>query len=147
MHVYPTDIEVIPFKVFLIKKTTTHTNYVDLCRDIKITAVDIDPAMLTIATDYFGLVQDDQLEIIIEDGIQYLNKSAKKGKATCSSRSINNPFLHSQFSSLLLGKAFKAVLFDVDSKDPSVGMSCPPIQFLKQEVLEAVKQCIKDKGI
>lgn len=44
------------------------------------------------------------------------------------------------------GKAYKAILFDVDSKDPSLGMSCPPIQFLDQGVLDAVKSCIRDNG-
>lgn len=49
-------------------------------RDIHLVAVDIDPAMLKIATNYFGLVQDEKMEIVIEDGIEFLNKSAKKGK-------------------------------------------------------------------
>ena len=89
---------------------------------MNITAVDIDPAMLSIATKYFGLVQDEHLNVVIEDGIQFLTKAAKNGKN------------------------FKAILFDVDSKDSSLGMSCPPVQFLEPVVLEAVKSCIKDNG-
>lgn len=92
-------------------------------RDVNITAVDIDPAMLSVATKYFGLVQDEHLNVVIEDGIQFLTKAAKNGKN------------------------FKAILFDVDSKDSSLGMSCPPVQFLEPVVLEAVKSCIKDNGM
>lgn len=46
----------------------------------------------------------------------------------------------------LPGQSFKSILFDVDSKDSTVGMSCPPVQFLEQEVLDTVKSCIRDNG-
>lgn len=45
------------------------------------------------------------------------------------------------------GRSFKAILFDVDSKDSTVGMSCPPVQFLEQEVLNTVQSCIRENGI
>lgn len=79
--------------------------------------------MLSVATDYFGLTQDSRLKVVIDDGIEFLKKAVK------------------------MGQSYKAVLFDVDSKDSTVGMSCPPVQFLSQEVLDAVKACIKDNGI
>lgn len=116
-------------------------------------AVDIDPAMLEIATKYFGLVQDEQLEIVIEDGIEFLKKSVKKGKKIYLYITIgyadNNSNIHLTFAFLVSknsGKVFKAILFDIDSKDSSIGMSFPPLEFLNQEVLESVKECIKDKG-
>lgn len=49
-------------------------------RDINITAVDIDPSMLTVATDYFGLVQDHRLKVVIDDGIKFLKKAVKNGR-------------------------------------------------------------------
>lgn len=91
-------------------------------RDINITAVDIDPSMLTVATDYFGLVQDNRLKVVIDDGIKFLRKAVKNGQS------------------------FKAILFDVDSKDSTVGMSCPPVQFLGQDILDTVKSCIRENG-
>lgn len=45
------------------------------------------------------------------------------------------------------GQSFKAILFDVDSKDSTVGMSCPPVQFLEQDVLNTVQSCIRENGI
>lgn len=35
--------------------------------------------MLTVATDYFGLVQDNRLKVVIDDGIKFLKKSVKNG--------------------------------------------------------------------
>lgn len=87
-----------------------------------ITAVDIDPAMLQVATNYFGLVVDDRMDVVIEDGLKFLSKAA------------NN------------GQSFKAILFDVDSKDTTLGMSCPPRVFLDKSVIENVKKCIGEKG-
>lgn len=87
-----------------------------------ITAVDIDPAMLQVATSYFGLVVDDRMDVVIEDGLKFLNKAAHNGKS------------------------YKAILFDVDSKDTSLGMSCPPKMFLDKSVMDNVKKCIGEKG-
>lgn len=91
-------------------------------RKAHITAVDIDPAMLQIATNYFGLVVDDRMDVVIEDGLKFLSKAANSGKS------------------------YKAILFDVDSKDTSLGMSCPPKVFLDKVVMDNVKKCIGEKG-
>lgn len=78
--------------------------------------------MLTVATNFFGLVQDNRLKVVIDDGIKFLKKALKNGQS------------------------FKSILFDVDSKDPTVGMSCPPVQFLELDVLDTVKALIRDNG-
>lgn len=118
------------------------------CRDIHITAVDIDSSMLTVATDYFGLVQDNRLKVVIDDGIKFLKKTVKNGniyltlievRMICS----NKLQILCYFSA---GQSFKAILFDVDSKDCTVGMSCPPVQFLEQDVLNTVQSCIRENG-
>jgi hypothetical protein len=38
-------------------------------------------------------------------------------------------------------------LFDVDSKDATVGMSCPPPSFVEPEILKNVKEILTDNGI
>lgn len=122
MHIHPSNSQVKldfnPNSILLHRDT-----YTCHFRDTNVTAVDIDPAMLSVATDYFGLTQDNRLKVVIDDGVEFLKKAVK------------------------MGQSYKAVLFDVDSKDPSVGMSCPPVQFLSQEVLDAVKACIRDNGV
>nr|CAD7419030.1 unnamed protein product [Timema poppensis] len=42
---------------------------------------------------------------------------------------------------------FEAVLFDVDNKSPSSALSCPPAQFLEEDLLRQVKTLIGDQGV
>uniref|UniRef100_A0A1I8NT36 eEF1A lysine and N-terminal methyltransferase homolog n=1 Tax=Stomoxys calcitrans TaxID=35570 RepID=A0A1I8NT36_STOCA len=91
--------------------------------DINIVAVDIDPAMAEIAEKYFGLQQNERMHVVIEDGLEYLSNCKKQGRR------------------------FTAVLFDVDSKDLSLGMSCPPPAFMSSVVLADVKSIIGDNGL
>ncbi|CAD7078893.1 unnamed protein product [Hermetia illucens] len=95
----------------------------EVIRNSKLTAIDIDPVMLEISEKFFDLKQDNRLEVVIEDGIAYLGAAGKSNKQ------------------------FNAILFDVDSKDLSLGMSCPPASFLEPTVLNDVKMLIGNKGV
>lgn len=90
---------------------------------LRITAVEIDEKMLKIATDYFGLILDNRMKVEIADGIQVIKDSA------------------------LNGKKYKAILFDIDSKDTTVGMSCPPKQFLEISIIKSVAKCLTSGGL
>ncbi|KAL6440840.1 hypothetical protein ACFW04_003339 [Cataglyphis niger] len=90
---------------------------------LKITAVEIDNAMLKMATEYFNLILDDRMKVEIADGIRFI-----KDATACE-------------------KKYKAILFDIDSKDTTVGMSCPPKQFLELSVLKAVAACLTKDGL
>ncbi|XP_029170441.1 eEF1A lysine and N-terminal methyltransferase homolog [Nylanderia fulva] len=90
---------------------------------LKITAVDIDNAMLKMATEYFNLILDDRMKVEIADGIQFIKDAATREKK------------------------YKAILFDVDSKDTTVGMSCPPKQFLELSLLKTVTTCLTEDGL
>lgn len=49
---------------------------------------------------------------------------------------------------LLISDAkYNAVLFDVDSKDISLGMSCPPKEFLELNVLQNVQKLLHKDGL
>lgn len=89
----------------------------------RITAVEIDPIMLEIAEQYFELKQDNRFHVVIDDGLAFVER-------------CRNEDLH-----------FDAVLFDVDSKDLSLGMSCPPKSFLSNEILLHIKEIIGPKGL
>ncbi|CAK9821314.1 eEF1A lysine and N-terminal methyltransferase homolog [Anthophora retusa] len=91
--------------------------------ELKIVAVEIDKTMLKVATDYFGLILDNRMKVEIADGIQFIKESAENEKK------------------------YKAILFDVDSKDTTVGISCPPKQFLEMSVIKSVAKCLTDDGI
>ncbi|XP_039447622.1 eEF1A lysine and N-terminal methyltransferase homolog [Culex pipiens pallens] len=92
-------------------------------RNTSLVAVEIDPEMLTVATSYFGLALDDRLAVQIRDGIDYL--------ADCVQSS----------------QRFRAILFDVDSKDPTLGMSCPPQAFVERAVLDNAKTLLGADGL
>ncbi|XP_014472422.1 PREDICTED: methyltransferase-like protein 13 isoform X2 [Dinoponera quadriceps] len=90
---------------------------------LKITAVEIDDAMLEVATKYFNLILDDRMKVEIADGIEFIRYSIR-----CK-------------------KKYKAILFDIDNKDTTVGMSCPPREFLDSTQLEAVANLLTEDGI
>jgi len=60
-----------------------HRNLTWFTFQVRITAVDIDPAMLEVATQYFDLVQDERLDVYIRDGIQFIEQAAEKGLGIC----------------------------------------------------------------
>lgn len=41
---------------------------------------------------------------------------------------------------------YDAIMFDVDSKDLTVGMSCPPPAFVEKPFLQKVKSILKPEG-
>ncbi|XP_054285065.1 eEF1A lysine and N-terminal methyltransferase homolog [Macrosteles quadrilineatus] len=90
---------------------------------VRVTAVDIDPKILEVATKYFHLKEDERLQTVIEDGLDYLKKAASSGVK------------------------YDAVLFDIDSKDSSLGLSCPPASFLESDILTATAGCLDDSGV
>ncbi|RLU27174.1 hypothetical protein DMN91_000974 [Ooceraea biroi] len=90
---------------------------------LKITAVEIDNAILTIATRYFNFVTNDKVKVEIADGIQFVKDAATSGKK------------------------YKAILCDMDNKDSSIGMSFPPKEFLEMSVLRAVASSLTQDGL
>ncbi|XP_012230561.1 eEF1A lysine and N-terminal methyltransferase homolog [Linepithema humile] len=90
---------------------------------LKITAVEIDNVMLKVATEYFNLILDDRIKIEITDGIQFIKYAATSEKK------------------------YKAILFDINNKDATIGLSCPPKQFLEMSVLKEVATCLTENGL
>lgn len=93
-------------------------------KEESMTVIEIDPAIVQVAREYFGLIDDKtRLEIVVDDGLKFLkNKSSSE-------------------------EQFQSILFDVDSKDKSLGISCPPKEFLENEVLTAVKALLPQHGV
>ncbi|KAM3915113.1 eEF1A lysine and N-terminal methyltransferase [Leptodactylus fuscus] len=90
----------------------------------QVEAVEIDPAVLDIASRWFGFCLDDRLKVHLADGLAHINELAKKGKAS-----------------------YNVVMFDVDSKDTSLGMSCPPSAFVEKKFLQNVHKILEDHGV
>lgn len=77
---------------------------------------------MKVAIDYFDLKLDEKLKVEIADGIEYLKNSS----------------LHK--------KKYTAILFDADNKDTSLGMNCPPKEFVESSFLKEVKSCLSEDG-
>ena len=47
---------------------------------INLSIVDIDEAMVTVATDWFGFVKDDHMTVHVCDGLELVQKEVDKGQ-------------------------------------------------------------------
>jgi spermidine synthase len=92
----------------------------DCLRTVSIDAVEIDDEILNVAKNHFGLKLDSRLNVIIDDGIKFVCETT------------NN---------------YKAILIDVDSKDPSTAIRCPPAPFLDNEFLKKLKLRLTENGL
>uniref|UniRef100_A0A8C6JTY7 eEF1A lysine and N-terminal methyltransferase n=1 Tax=Melopsittacus undulatus TaxID=13146 RepID=A0A8C6JTY7_MELUD len=89
-----------------------------------VAVVEIDPSMLDVATRWFGFSQGDRMQVHVSDGLDYVAKLAAEASAQ-----------------------YDAIMFDVDSKDLTVGMSCPPPAFVEKHFLQKVKVILKPEGV
>ncbi|XP_040421069.1 eEF1A lysine and N-terminal methyltransferase [Cygnus olor] len=89
-----------------------------------VAVVEIDPCMLEVATCWFGFSQGDRMQVHVADGLDYVAKLAAEAPAQ-----------------------YDAVMFDVDSKDLTVGMSCPPPAFVEKPFLQKVNTILKPEGV
>ncbi|KAI0218062.1 eEF1A lysine and N-terminal methyltransferase [Lamellibrachia satsuma] len=85
--------------------------------------VEIDPVIASLATEWFGFVQDERITLHIADGVDHIKKLAKDGAQK------------------------HVIMLDADSKDNSLGMSGPPQAFLERDFLEAINNILDAKGV
>lgn len=91
-------------------------------KELKMAVVEIDPEIVEVAKKYFDLVEDDnRLKVIVDDGLKFL-------------KTKRNSHYHS-------------ITFDCDSKDQSLGISCPPKEFIEKDILKAVEKSLAPDGI
>ncbi|NXX78715.1 MET13 protein, partial [Urocolius indicus] len=89
--------------------------------------VEIDPSVLEVATRWFGFCQGERLRVHVCDGLDHVAKLAAEGTIPLAQ--------------------YDAIMFDVDSKDLTVGMSCPPSAFVEKPFLQKVKTILKPEGV
>lgn len=99
-----------------------HTHF----KQIHLDVVELDGAMLQVATEWFGLQLDERLKVFVDDGIKFIEEKSKE--------------------SLEEGK-YDIIMFDVDNKDTSAGISCPPEAFVKPDFLLKVKSILDASGV
>ncbi|XP_053345325.1 eEF1A lysine and N-terminal methyltransferase isoform X2 [Clarias gariepinus] len=94
----------------------------DFVPGVHVKVVELDPAVLEVAKTWFGFQPDDRLEVILGDGLEHI-------------------------STLERGHSYDVIMFDVDSKDRSLGMSCPPPAFVEKSLLGKVCKLLTPRGL
>ncbi|XP_023860164.1 eEF1A lysine and N-terminal methyltransferase isoform X1 [Salvelinus sp. IW2-2015] len=96
----------------------------DFVPGARVEVVELDPAVLEVAQGWFGFTPDDRLTVTLGDGLERINNIEREG-----------------------GHQYDVIMFDVDSKDPSLGMSCPPPAFVETAFLERVGNLLTPRGV
>ncbi|XP_007239581.2 eEF1A lysine and N-terminal methyltransferase [Astyanax mexicanus] len=96
----------------------------DFVPGARVEVVELDPAVLEVAKTWFEFQTDDRLKVILGDGLEHISTLASLG-----------------------GHSYDIIMFDVDSKDPTLGMSCPPPAFVETSLLEKVCKLLTPRGI
>ncbi|KAM4628820.1 eEF1A lysine and N-terminal methyltransferase [Polymixia lowei] len=96
----------------------------DFVPGASVEVVELDPVVLAVAKEWFGFRPDDRLTVTLGDGLERITALEKKG-----------------------GCLFDVIIFDVDSKDTTVGMSCPPSSFVETSFLEKVHSLLAPRGV
>ena len=76
------------------------------------TVVELDPDIVDVAKNWFGFHESERMNLIVRDGVEILKEKSKN---------------------------YDIIVFDIDSKDTSKPLSCPPSVFIKEETLRNVK--------
>ncbi|XP_014678496.1 PREDICTED: methyltransferase-like protein 13 [Priapulus caudatus] len=90
--------------------------------EVAVEAVELDPTILDVAVRFYGFTMSETLRVEVCDGLDYIRKLSKEGSKK------------------------HMVLLDVDSKDSSVGMSCPPASFVEREFLQTIYNVLHAKN-
>ncbi|XP_066533709.1 eEF1A lysine and N-terminal methyltransferase isoform X2 [Hoplias malabaricus] len=96
----------------------------DFVPNVQVEVAELDPAVLEVAQTWFGFHTDERLKVIVGDGLEHISTLASQG-----------------------GHFYDVIMFDVDSKDPTLGMSCPPPAFVEISHLEKVCKLLTPRGV
>lgn len=91
-------------------------------KKLSVEVVELDPSISEIANSWFEFKEDDRMQVIIEDGLKYIRSKEST-------------------------PSYDVIIFDVDSKDTSVGMSCPPQAFVDRAFLKQVHSLLSPSGV
>ncbi|XP_043076183.1 eEF1A lysine and N-terminal methyltransferase isoform X2 [Puntigrus tetrazona] len=96
----------------------------DFVPHARVEVVELDPAVLEVAQTWFGFQTNERLKVTLGDGLEHIKTLESEG-----------------------GNAFDVVMFDVDSKDTTLGMSCPPPAFVETPLLKKVYSLLTPRGL
>ncbi|KAH1236770.1 Methyltransferase-like protein 13 [Glycine max] len=121
---------------------------------LEIETVELDPMIVDIARDYFSFVEDKHVKVHIADGIQFVREIDSSGAAQIHGKSNDPSYTDTALNaSSAVSHAdvevtkVDIIIVDVDSSDPSSGLTCPAPDFLDESFLETVKDRLSEDGL
>ncbi|OQR88051.1 methyltransferase [Achlya hypogyna] len=92
--------------------------------DVALTAVELDPTVVEVATTYFGVQTNSNLRVVTADGLDEIAAAAPA--------------------------SYDSILLDVDAKsaaEKTAGITCPPLTFLAPASLQAMHAALTATGV
>ncbi|CAH1438113.1 unnamed protein product [Lactuca virosa] len=105
----------------------------------EVVGVEVDDAVLIAAKQYFGLNNDNSIQLIAGDAIDVIQNFATKEEETDDS--------DSEVKIDGLNAKFDVVMVDLDSSEFQNGSCAPPQEFVKKSVFDAARLLLNDHGV
>jgi spermidine synthase len=100
---------------------------------LEMTALEIDGSVSEIAGNYFDFhFTNPNSQVVVEDGIKFVNQKHQEQQ---------------QEQQLEKKTSYQLIMIDVDSKDPSLGLSAPPKEFISNDFLYKIYSLLSNDGI
>jgi hypothetical protein len=126
---------------------------------LSITTIEIDEIVYDVAKQYFDFhLINEKSSVVIEDGIKFIHqahqrqqlkaaaaeeKEAERVGKSLSELSLTSIPSHSPSSS----STYQVIILDVDCKDPSLGLSAPPKEFISNDTLYKLYSLLANDGM
>jgi spermidine synthase len=110
---------------------------------LQLVSVEIDPTVYEIATKYFQFQPNANSTVVIREGIDYVNELSTSRSLEESMEKLNV----STTPSLVDDTRFQSIILDVDCKDPSLGISAPPKEFITRENISKFYNLLSGEGM
>ncbi|GMI68504.1 hypothetical protein like AT5G04610 [Hibiscus trionum] len=96
--------------------------------DFEVVGVEVDEEVLRVARKYFGLEDGDLIQVCVGDGMELMDKLA-----------------HGDVGHI--DPKFDVIMVDLDSDNLRNGVSAPPMEFVRKDVLLAARSILCESGI
>jgi spermidine synthase len=109
-----------------------------------LTAIELDPTVVQVAQQYFGVVLNDTNANVDHP---FAGVTVRVGDGLCICADTDETACMLPGAILFPEESLSFLAIDVDSKDKSVGMACPPVSFVEPEYLEQISKLLQPNGV
>ncbi|KAA8534512.1 hypothetical protein F0562_032029 [Nyssa sinensis] len=115
----------------------------------QIVGVEADEVVLQVARRYFGLEDGEFIQVCVGDGIELIEKvsseARKQNSSSLGACGVENCLHLDNFHEL--DTKFDVIMVDLDSSDARMGLSAPPVEFVRKSVLLTARLVLCELGI